>query len=74
MHLIHSDVPGPLRGFGPSGQCYWINSLEEFTKTLVAYAIIHKSGAFECFCQLKNQYKRGVFRITRFRTDGGECT
>ena len=74
LHLIHSDICGPLNVKTRHGKSYFITFIDDFTRFGHIYLISHKYEAISCFKSymslVENQLDR---KIKVLRTDrGGE--
>ena len=74
LHLVHSDICGPLNVRTRHGKSYFITFIDDFTRFGHVYLISHKHEALDCFKRymslVENQLER---KIKVLRTDrGGE--
>ena len=72
LHLIHSDIWGPMPMHFVGGHLYYSTFIEDFSRKTWIYYLKHKDGAFETFKEFKalieNQSGK---RIKVFRSDDG---
>lgn len=72
LHLIHSDVCGPMKVSSLGGNLYFISFVDEYSRKMWIYLIKHKSKRFDVLQKFKAMSGRhSGTMIKSLRTDGG---
>eukprot|EP00253_Pinus_taeda_P032761 PITA_32761 len=76
LHLIHSDLGGPMLIQSLGGNLYYVTFIDDFSRKMWVYYLKHKHETFEIFKEFKvlieNQTRK---KIKIFKSDnGGEYT
>ena len=72
LHVIHSDVCGPMEVHSLGGNLYFVTFVDEFSIRMWLYLIKHKSEVFstlEKFQEMAESHSGKQIKI--LRTDGG---
>jgi len=72
MHMVHSDVCGPMQTLSKAGYKYFVSFIDDFSRYAVVYAITRKSEVVDCLTKFFNMSQHhGKCRILR-SDQGGE--
>ncbi len=74
LHLVHSDVHGPMPTQTPEGWRYWVVFVDDFSRHWAVYFMRRKDRVFECFKAYKAWVELATgHKIKVFHDDkGGE--
>lgn len=74
LHIVHSDICGPMKTLTHQGNRYFITFIDDFSRKSYVYFINSKDQAFTKFQEFKAQVENETgLHIKIFRTDrGGE--
>ena len=72
LHLIYSNVCGPMNVRGRHGAVYFITFIDDYTRFGYVYLISHKSEAISCFKRFMNLVENQLDKkIKALRSDQG---
>ncbi|GAU50842.1 hypothetical protein TSUD_232190 [Trifolium subterraneum] len=72
LHVVHSDICGPIETETLGGNRYFMTCVDEFTRKVWIYLLKEKSeafSAFKMFCAIAERQSENHLKI--LRTDGG---
>ena len=69
LELIHSDICGPVH-IKSSAIQYFVTFIDDYSRMVFVYGLIHRSEVFDAFCQFKSLVENQTGqKIKKFRSD-----